>query len=302
MKKIIFVIFIIVAGYAVASFLFGFIKSGRDHSYIVAGKAPLIIAHGSSNQLFPENTMLAFDGVVQFHPDVMEMDVVLTSDSVLITHHDPTINRLSNGAGKVVDYTYAEVSKFNFAHNFQDVAGNYVYRDSLVPPAVLEDVLAKYGRDYLFCIELKDYPTGIGQRAARELLRLLQKYNMEERTMVACFDDDILAYFRKISRGKTYMSSGKALTKRFVVMNICFAGNFFTHKCDALQIPVESDGFHLDGKRLIRTAHRKNMAVHYWTINDPIEMKRLMELGADGIITDRPDLADKVLREMGLRK
>lgn len=301
MKKSLIVILLIVAAYFLFSFVFSFIKSGRDRTYIVEGKAPLIIAHGGSKQLFPENTMLAFDGVIPYCPDVLEMDITLTSDSFLITHHDPTINRLSNGTGKVAEYSLEEIRKFNFAHNFKDLNGNYLYRDSLIPPALLEDVIAKYGQQFLFCIEMKDYPTQLGQRAARELLRLLRKYKMESRTMVACFDDEILAYFRTISDGKIYTSSAKGQTKQFVIMTLCGTGNFFTGKSDALQIPVRRDGFNLDKKSLIRTAHRKNMAVHYWTINEEEEMRRLIELGADGIITDRVDIADKLLKEMELR-
>jgi glycerophosphoryl diester phosphodiesterase len=63
----------------------------------------------------------------------------------------------------------------------------------------------------------------------------------------------------------------------------------------ALQIPVAASGFQLDTPRLIRAAHRRNVAVHYWTINDATEMKRLIELGADGIMTDRPDRLLEVL-------
>jgi glycerophosphoryl diester phosphodiesterase len=302
MKKIILILLSVIVIYGVLSAIFGHIKSGRDRSYIVGHNAPLIIAHGGSKQLFPENTMLAFDGIVPFKPDVLEMDVLLTRDSVLITHHDPTINRLSNGKGKVIDYTLEEIKQFNFGYRFKDSAGNYPYRDSLVSPATLEELLCKYGQRFLFCIEIKDYGQAAGPRSADELLRLLQQYGMEKRAMVACFDDDVLAYFRKISGEQVYISSAKRQTKQFVVMNLCLVGNFFTEKSDALQIPVEREGFRLDKRSLIRTAHRKNMAVHYWTINDEQEMERLIRLGADGIITDRADIADLLLHKMGYRK
>ncbi|MDR3061957.1 MAG: glycerophosphodiester phosphodiesterase [Dysgonamonadaceae bacterium] len=302
MKKTIIVISVLVGAYFLGNFVFGFIKSSSDKYYIIEkGKAPLIIAHGGSKQLFPENTMMAFDGVDQFRPDVMEMDVVLTKDSVLITHHDPTIKRLSNGEGKVADYTYDELKQFNFGYNFKDTNGNYPYRDTIIPPAKLEEVLAKYGEKYQFCIEVKDYSPELGQRAARQLYRLLQKYSMEHRTLVACFEDDVLDYFRQITEGKIHVSSGKKQTKQFVILDMLFLGNFFTGKSSALQIPVKRDGFKLDKKSLITTAHRKNMAVHYWTINNEQEMKDLIDLGIDGIITDRPDLLIKVLKEKGLR-
>ncbi len=302
MKKVIIVLLLLIGAFLLTSFVFSFIKSSPDRGYIIEkGKAPLIIAHGGSKQLFPENTMMAFDGVDQFHPDVMEMDVVLTKDSILITHHDPTIKRLSNGEGKVADYTYEELKQFNFGHNFKDRDGNYPYRDTIIPPANLEDVLAKYGSKYQFCIEMKDYSEELGQCAARQLYRLLQKYNMEDRTLVACFEDDVLDYFRQMTGGKIHISSGKKQTKQFVILDMLFLGNFFTGKTSALQIPVEREGFKLNKKSLINTAHRKNMAVHYWTINKEEQMRELIDLGVDGIITDRPDLLIKVLKEKGLR-
>ncbi len=302
MKKAIIVLLILVGAFFLTSFAFSFIKSSPDKSCIIEkGKAPLIIAHGGSKQLFPENTMMAFDGVDQFHPDVMEMDVVLTKDSILITHHDPTIKRLSNGEGKVADYTYEELKLFNFGAKFKDLDGNYPYRDTIIPPANLEDVLAKYSSKYQFCIELKDYSPELGQRAARQLYSLLKKYNMEDRTLVACFEDDVLKYFREITEEKVHVSSGKKQTKQFVILDMLFLGNFFTGKTAALQIPIEREGFKLDKKSLIETAHRKNIAVHYWTINKEEEMRHLIDLGVDGIITDRPDLLIKVLKEKGLR-
>ena len=66
-----------------------------------------------------------------------------------------------------------------------------------------------------------------------------------------------------------------------------------------MAIPTKNSGINLASKRVINSAHRRNMAVHYWTINDKEEMKHLVELGADGLITDRPDLMKEVLREMG---
>jgi glycerophosphoryl diester phosphodiesterase len=298
MKKAIIILLILVGTCFLASFACSLIKSSPDRNYIIEkGKVPLIIAHGGSKQLFPENTMMAFDGVDQFHPDVMEMDVVLTKDSILVTHHDLTINRLSNGEGNVADYTYDGLKQFNFGHKFKDAGGSYLYRDTIIPPAKLEKVLAKYGSKYQFCIEIKDYSPELGQRAARQLYKLLKKYDMESRTLVACFEDDVLSYFYKISDGKIHISSGKQQTKQFIILDILHLGNFFTGKTSALQIPVEREGFKLDKKSLIKTAHQKNIAVHYWTINDEEKMKELIDLGVDGIITDRPDLLVKVLKD-----
>ena len=70
-------------------------------------------------------------------------------------------------------------------------------------------------------------------------------------------------------------------------------------KASIIAIPTSNSGVNLASKRVIKSAHRRKMAVHYWTINDKEEMKKLIELGADGLITDRPDLMKEVLEELG---
>jgi glycerophosphoryl diester phosphodiesterase len=265
----------------------------------MVGNRPLIIAHAGSKQLFPENTMLAFDGVTKYNPDVLETDVVLTRDSILICHHDREINKLSNGEGLVVDYTFEELKQYNFAYHFKDASGNYPYRDTIVNAPKLEDLIAKYGQKYYLNIDLKDNQKQIGESAARELLRLLKKYNMEDRTIVASFNEDNLSYFRKISENKIRTSSPPNQTKKFVMMNMCYVGNFFISKTVALQIPVKSGEHNLANPSLIKKAHQKNIAIHYWTINEKEEMRRLILLGADGIMTDRADILAQLLQEMG---
>lgn len=282
-------------------FLFGTIQSAPNDRYLTKGGAPLIIAHGGSKQLAPENTMLAFDEADKYHPDVMEMDVVMTRDSVLITCHDPKIDRITDGKGFVADYTFEELKQFNFACRFKDLQGNYPYRDTAIRVTRLEDVLVKYGSKYDFCIELKDYPPVTGECAARQLYRLLCKYNMKEKTLVASFEDRIIKYFRELSAGGIKTSSGKEETKTFVILSKLMAGNFFLSRSYAIQIPVERDGYILDEQSLIDDAHRKNIAVHYWTINNKEQMRELIKKGADGIITDRPDIADELLKEMKYR-
>jgi glycerophosphoryl diester phosphodiesterase len=297
MKKVIMVLSVILFCF-LSSYVFLRIKSCPDDTCMV-GNRPLLIAHGGSKQLFPENTMLAFDGVTQYNPDVLETDVVLTRDSILICCHDREINRLSNGEGLVVEYTFEELKQYNFAYHFKDSSGNYPYRDTIVNAPKLEDLIAKYGQKYYLNIDLKDNQKKIGESAARELLRILKKYNMEDRAVVASFNEDNLSYFRKISENKIRTASPPNETKNFVIMNRCYVGNFFISKTAALQIPVKSGGHNLANLSLIKKAHQKNIAIHYWTINDKEEMRRLILLGADGIMTDRADILAQLLQEMG---
>ena len=105
---------------------------------------PLIIAHGGAKELFPENTMVAFDGSVAIGIDMLEIDVCLTKDDILITHHDKTIDSMTNGTGKIREYTYEELKVFNFGDGFKDLDGNNPYSDTVVSVTKLSDVFAKY--------------------------------------------------------------------------------------------------------------------------------------------------------------
>ena len=119
------------------------------------GDAPWIIAHGGAKKLFPENTMMAFRGSTSLGVDALEMDVAMTKDGILVTHHDLTIDRMSNGTGKVIDYTYEELLQFNFGHSFKDIHGNSLYQTDTVTIGKLEEVFSEFN-DWELMVELKD--------------------------------------------------------------------------------------------------------------------------------------------------
>ena len=108
------------------------------------GAAPFVVAHGGCKHLFPENTMVAFDGAVALGVDMLEMDVRLTADSVLVTHHDDTLRRTSDGEGLIIGYTLEELGRFNFGAKFAGLEKKYPYRNCRVRITTLESVLLKY--------------------------------------------------------------------------------------------------------------------------------------------------------------
>lgn len=279
------------------------IKSGKDDLYIKKeGSKPLIIAHGGTKKLAPENSMLAFDKADSIGADMLEMDVQITKDSVLITFHDDILDKKTDTTGYIKNYTLDGLQEVNFGFNYKDTMGNYPYREKKVSITTLESVLEKYGSRYPMSIEIKVYDEIPGQITCRQLCRLIEKYDMSDKVIVSCFENQILNYFRIISDNKIRTSASLKETKTFVLLNTFHLSHLFMGDVDVLQIPVEKSGYKLDDETLIRSAHRKNIAVHYWTINDPQDMKRLIEIGADGIITDRPDIMRKVLNEIEFTK
>lgn len=259
---------------------------------------PLIIAHGGAKDLFPENTMVAFDGSVAIGVDMLEIDVCLTKDNILITHHDKTIDDMSNGSGNIRDYTFEELQVFNFGDGFTDLDGNNPYADTIVSVTKLSDVFEKYP-DLLYNVEIKDSGE-TGEKAASILYQLIIEYNLENQILVPSFNDDTINYFRELTNNSILTSSAREETKKYIYYHLAQLDNLiFDISYEAMQLPLSDSGVNLATKAIINDAHRRNIAVHYWTIDDKEIMKDLILMGADGIITDRPDLLNEVLTELG---
>lgn len=264
---------------------------------IEEGARPWVIAHGGAKELWPENTMQAFKGAAALGVDALEMDVNLTRDNVLVTLHDATIEGSSDGEGRAIDFTYNELQAFNFGEKFAGLDGNFPYKDSLVRIPRLADVLAAFpGKPML--IEIKNTGTD-GERAAQELRDLINAYGAADRVLIAAFDDDVLDYFTKITTGSVLISAAEEETTDFVFSGLSGMEYLFRPDAAVVAIPTSSAGINLSLSRIINSAHRRNMAVQYWTINDKEEMRMLIERGADGLITDRPDIMKALLTEMG---
>lgn len=273
-------------------------KAYPDNPFrIEEGQKPWIIAHGGSKALWPENTMMAIDGSMNLGVDALEMDVRLTKDDILVLRHDETIDRMSNGEGKVRDFSFAELQQFNFGHGFENLDGDTPYKNIIVPIAKLEDVFSKYEGTYMN-VELKDEGDD-GIKAADLLKALIDKYDMQNRVLVASFHDDVMKHYCRETDKSYPMSTAKKETTKMILTTKTATGILYAPEAVATQIPVESSGLNLAKKRIVKSAHRHNMAVHYWTINDKEDMKTLIEMGADGLITDRPDVMMQLLAEMG---
>ena len=280
MKRILLVLAVLSCGPVSASAGNPFLRTGEE--------APFVVAHGGCKHLFPENTMVAFDGAVALGVDMLEMDVRLTADSILVTHHDDTLRRTSDGEGLIMGYTLEELGRFNFGAKFAGLEKNYPYRDRKVRIATLEEVLLKYGAAKRMFIEIKGEDQE-GLHCAEKLAALLRRTTMEDRVLVSAFDDRIVRHFRKVSQGRVQTAMGRRHIRRFVVLSKMGLGFLWCGKHRSMQIPVRSGKTRLDRPAIVRTAHRKGISVYYWTINKTEDMRRLGALGIDGVITDRPD-------------
>lgn len=208
--------------------------------------------------------------------------------------------------------------------------------NQMVPAHLEDDIFSQFKDDVLYILEIKDSPTSLNYEqgsdryklAADELIRLVKKYDLEKNVVLASFSDEVISYFQENAKN-IMVNAGVDEVTNFSVYSAFYIDFFWKVKSQVLILPnrtsmepitggtanlldkipnfftnnigIKTDvGYepNLMNKRVIKAAHRKNMAVFYWTINDPEEMKLLIKLGADGIITDRPDLLKDIIDEL----
>jgi glycerophosphoryl diester phosphodiesterase len=256
-----------------------------------------VIAHQGGNLLSPSSTIVGFDKAVELGVDVLEYDIHITEDGHLVLIHDPTVDRTTNGTGKVEDLTLDEIQELDAGYSFKDLEGNFSYRGKDVYIPTLEEVFQRYG-DMLHNIEIKDdNPKDREEELLKKLWGLIQQYKLEDKVLIASFDHELIKRFNDLTNGKVAVSGGKSEVTKFVILNKFFLAPFYRPTVDAVQIPTESSGFNLKTKNLAKGTARLNMHLHYWTINDEETMRELLEVGATGIITDRPDILMEVVKE-----
>lgn len=310
MKKIIKTILLIILLVYIALQIIPYNTNSTSNNYftIQKGQRPLMIAHGGAKAMNPENTWMAYDFAYESNADVLEMYLHITKDGVLVTIHNDDIESYTNQSGRVEDFTLQELQNMNFGYHFTDLDGNQPYHNLddealknynlSLTPAVLEDMFIKYNKDVLYIIEIKNEGT-LGYKAADELIRLVNKYNMEKYVCLASFNQDVMNYINTIKHKDTLTSFDFDTATDFVIANYAGYGYFTKYTFSGFQLPMEEKSIPLASKYLIYKIHHNNMFVHYWTINTKEEMIKCIENGADGIITDRLDLLNEVYEELG---
>jgi glycerophosphoryl diester phosphodiesterase len=246
---------------------------------------PIRFAHRGSRILWPENTMHAFSGAVDglgYH--YLEIDVRLTSDHVPIVFHDAKLDRTTSGRGKVVEHTLEEIQYLDAAYNF-DPENDYPLRGTGIGVSTLEELYGAWP-DVRLNIDLK------AQGEEWAVAEVIRSFDAEHRTLIGSFTDRRIARFRRITRGRVAVSSGPTAAALMYVASR--AGRTIHRKVQAYQVPFNYRGTRIDAK-LIDAVHEAGAHIHLWTVNEPDDMRRFIDMGVDGIVTDRPDLLNEVM-------
>jgi len=258
---------------------------------------PMVFAHQGGELLAPSNTIAAFTKAANMGVDVLDTDLHITKDGYLVAIHDPSVDRTTNGHGKVVDFTLKEIQKLDAGYHFKDLNGSLSYRGKGAYIPSVEELFQKFG-NYKWSMEIKDdNPKDRYDEMAKKLWELIQKYHMEDKIYISSFDQTILIAFNHYAKGRVAISGGRQEVTKFVIFQKFLLRDLYQPHVDAFQLPTASSGFDLTDKKVIDGAHRLGMQIDYWTIDDPKIMKKLIDLGADGIQTNRPDLLLKLLNK-----
>jgi glycerophosphoryl diester phosphodiesterase len=260
-------------------------EPATDHPFFKQdGRRPLVMAHRGGAGLWPENTVHAFERARSLGVDVIETDVRLTADGVLVVIHDATVERTTGGTGSVGEMTLAELKKLDAAYNWSpDRAGSFPLRGRGITVPTLEEVFVAFP-DMRFNIEPKqDVPS-----LAKPLCRAIREHGMASRVLVGSFRQTVLDEFRR-ECPEVATSAGPAEVTKFLAAHKAGLGGTYSPAMQALQVPEYAGGLQLLTRSFIEAAHGQNLQVHAWTINGAADMRRLLEAGVDGIMTDYPD-------------
>ncbi len=247
---------------------------------------PIRFAHRGSRILWPENTWRAFDGAVEeLGYRYIETDIRITRDGVVVVFHDESLERTTNGAGKVAEWDWEDLRHLDAGYRFSPDGETFPERGTGVAIPRLDETFARYP-DTCFNIDLKE--PGSEWPVAEVITRM----GSADRSLIGSFSDRRVARFRRITKGRVATSAGPIASAAMYAASR--AGRSIGGKADAYQLPRKIAGGGIDAK-LVQAVHEAGAHLHVWTVDKPQHMEALLDVGVDGIVTDRPDILNDVL-------
>ena len=237
---------------------------------------PIPFAHRGGGIERPENTMAAFTAAVELGYRYVETDARTTADGMLVAFHDETLDRVTDREGAVATLPFEEVRRAR-------VDGE--------PIPLLEDVLGSWP-DVRVYVDAKD------DQSVLPLVAALARTRAHDRVCVGSFCNRRANRLRRLTDDRVCTWMGWTATARLRLASFGIPTGGFSAACT--QAPVCKGPVRVVDRTFIDAARRRGVAVHVWTIDDRQEMERLLDLGVDGILSNRPSLLKEVFCERGL--
>ena len=226
-----------------------------------------------------ENSMPAFQACVDLGYRYLETDVQVTADGVPVAFHDPTLERITDRAGRIDGLTWAQVSEAR-------IGGRE-------PVVRLEDLLAAWP-DVRFNLDIK--AAGV----LAPLVRLTRRMKVTDRICLGSFSDARIAAARRLFGPTVCTSLGPRGVAALRLSSYSpRAAGLVRISAGCAQVPLQLGGRALVDERFLAAAHARGLQVHVWTVDDPVEAETMLDLGVDGIMTDRPAMLREVLEKRG---
>jgi glycerophosphoryl diester phosphodiesterase len=236
---------------------------------------PIPFAHRGGASEHPENTMPAFEHAVRLGYRYLETDAHATADGVLVAFHDGILDRVTDRSGIIARLPWETVRQAKLG-------------TSGIP--LMEELLTAWSHVRVN-IDLKH------DASVAPLIDVLNRTGAHDRVCVASFSGKRLDRFRRLSGGRVCTAIAPGEIARVRVAGFGAPSGRVGGAC--AQVPVRQGPVLIVDRRFVDGAHRLGLPVHVWTIDDPVEMERLLDLGVDGLMTDRPSVLKEVLVRRG---
>lgn len=249
---------------------------------------PLVIAHRGGAGLWPENTLFALQEAAKLGADLSEIDIHMTRDGVLVAIHDESVDRTTNSKGLVQDLTLAELKKLDAGYHWTNDEGRtFPFRGQGIKIPSLNEIFVALPKQVI-SIEIKQNDPPI----IAALRVLINQHKKNKQVLVSAFNSRTMKVLRRLCPDIATAAT-QAEMERFSKLSKLFLTRPFLLSAIALEVPYEMVTAHF-----VKAAHKKNIRVDAWTVNETEEMERLLALKVDGILTDFPDRMLNLLKKV----
>lgn len=261
--------------------------------HALSAARPLVVAHRGGQYIFPENTLAAFKGAVRMGVDMLEMDVHRTADGVPVVIHDETVDRTTDGTGRVDQFTLAELKRLDAGYRFQPPGGEggYPFRGTGVAIPTLREVFEALPHLPMI-VEVKENDPEL----ADAVMALVREFGRADRTMLASFHHDLLVRFR-VSCPEAVTHASEREVVRFVLLAWLGLEGLGQPSYEAVMVPPRKGIIPVASRRVLGAARNRNLFTAVWSVEYPAEMRLLAARGVDALTTGRPDLAIELRQE-----
>lgn len=250
-----------------------------------SGSKPRVIGHRGAAGVAPENTVASFEWAVAERADIVELDVHGSRDGQIVVIHDETVDRTTDGVGAVKDMSLAEIKRLDAGYRFKSGADGYPFRGRGVTIPSLAEILHRL-RDIKAIVEIKQSEPSI----VDTVLRVVSDAGKENDVLLATERDDIMRDIRTALGPNAPIATGFCHGEVAAFIEALARGALegYVPAGGAFQVPPAFAGIEIVTPASVRAAHALGLELYVWTVNEPAEIKRLLDLGVDGIISDYP--------------